>query len=196
MKVLFVNACLRGERSRTLDLCKDYLAKLKEAHPETEIEELDLETADIEVQSGALIARRDVLLKEKAFGDPMFDLAHQLIEADHIVIGAPYWDLAFPARVKIWLERCSVDGLTFIYTPDGVPHGQCKAKALTYITTAGGFIGQYNFGFDYVKGLCSFLFGIPKFHFIGAEALDIIGMDVDAKLAAAKEEITKVVKSL
>lgn len=196
MKVLFVNACLRGERSRTMELCQDYLDKLKAAHPEAEIEELDLETAEIEVQSGALIAKRDVLLKNKAFDDPMFDLAHQLIEAEHVVIGAPYWDLAFPARVKIWLERCSVDGLTFIYSPEGIPYGQCKAKDLTYITTAGGFIGEYNFGFDYVKGVCSFLFGIPNFHFIGAEALDIVGVDVKAKLEEAKKEVTRVIAEI
>ncbi|MCI8609763.1 MAG: NAD(P)H dehydrogenase [Firmicutes bacterium] len=196
MKVLFVNACLRGERSRTLQLCRDYLVKLKEKYPEAEIEELNLETAEIEVQSGALIEKRDVLLKQKAFDDPMFDLVHQLIEADHIVIGAPYWDLSFPAKVKVWLERCSVDGLTFIYSPEGIPQGQCKADSLTYITTAGGYVGEYNFGFDYVKGLCSFLFGIPNFYFACAQAIDIVGVDVAAKMTEAKEDITKIVSRI
>ena len=49
----------------------------------------------------------------------MFDLAKQLISADHVVIGAPYWDLSFPARLKIYLERCSVDKLTFLYDENG-----------------------------------------------------------------------------
>ena len=89
MKVLFVNACLRGEKSRTLALCSHYLKELKAAKPDTEIEELDLENMEIEVQSGSLIEKRDELLREQDFSDSMFDLAKQLIAADHIIIGAP-----------------------------------------------------------------------------------------------------------
>jgi len=39
MKVLFVNACMRGAKSRTLVLCKDYLQKLQE-NPEYGIEKI------------------------------------------------------------------------------------------------------------------------------------------------------------
>ena len=105
MKVLFVNACLRGEKSRTLALCSHYLKELKAAKPDTEIEELDLENMEIEVQSGSLIEKRDELLRAQDFSDSMFDLAKQLIAADHIIIGAPYWDLSFPAVLKIYFEN-------------------------------------------------------------------------------------------
>ena len=192
MKVLFVNACMRGEKSRTLVLCKAYLQKLQKAHPEAVIEEVNLDSMEIEPQTGAFIARRDGFLKAGDFSDTMFDLAKQLIGADHVVIGAPYWDLSFPAKLKMYLERCSVDKLTFIYDDHGVPHGQCRADSLTYITTAGGFIGDMNFGFDYVKGLCSFLFGIKKFHFAAADGIDIVGIDVNAKLEEAKAKLAEI----
>ena len=29
MKLLFVNACMRGEDSRTLELCRDFISKFK-----------------------------------------------------------------------------------------------------------------------------------------------------------------------
>jgi len=196
MKVLFVNACLRGEESRTLRLCRSYLAELAAVKEDIEIEEVVLDELDIEVQSGDFIARRDIFLRAGDFSDPMFDLAKQLIAADHIVIGAPYWDLSFPARLKIYLERCSVDKLTFIYDEKGVPQGQCRAKDLTYITTAGGFIGDMNFGFDYVKGLCSFLFGIENFHFAAADGIDIIGMDVEKKMSEAKAQLAEIAKKI
>ena len=192
MKVLFVNACLRGEKSRTLELCQSYLEDLKKVHPDAELEEIHLDSMDIEVQSGDFIERRDVFLKAGDFRDSMFDLAKQFIAADHVVIGAPYWDLSFPARLKIYLERCSVDKLTFIYNEQGVPEGQCHAEALTYITTAGGFIGDMNFGFDYVKGLASYLFVIQNFHFAAADGIDIIGMDVAGKMAEAKAELARI----
>lgn len=196
MKVLFVNACMRGEKSRTLLLCKDYLQKLQSAHPEAVIEEVNLNDVEIEVQTGEFIARRDTFLKAGDFSDSMFDLAKQLIAADHIVIGAPYWDLSFPAALKIYLERCSVDKLTFIYNEQGVPEGQCRADSLTYITTAGGIIGDLNFGFDYVKGLCSVLFGIRKFHFAAADGIDVVGIDINAKLEEAKVKLAEIVSEI
>ena len=67
MKVLFVNACLRGEKSRTLALCSHYLKELKAAKPDTEIEELDLENMEIEVQSGSVVSQW-----EEFFGSASF----------------------------------------------------------------------------------------------------------------------------
>lgn len=196
MKILFVNACMRGEKSRTLKLCKSYLETLKHLNPDAVFEEVDLDSLEIEAQNGEILAHRDELRHADKFDDEMFDLAKQLIAADHVVIGAPYWDLSFPAKLKVYLERCSVDKLTFAYDEHGVPHGNCKASSLTYITTAGGFIGDWNFGFDYVKGLTSALFGIPEFHFVSAEGLDIFGVDVDEKLDTVKGELAEIAKSV
>lgn len=195
MKVLFVNACIRDEASRTLELCCDYLEKLKRHKSDCQITELKLNDMNLIPLDKELLKKRDELGKNKSFDDPGFDLANQFIDADHIVIGAPYWDFAFPAKLKIYLERCSVTGLTFIYNEKGIPEGQCKAKSLTYITTAGGVIGDFNFGYDYIKGLCV-LFGIKKTYFAAAEKLDIIGNDVEALMAKGKEEITKIVRAM
>ena len=189
MKVLFVNACVRREDSRTYQLCKDYLSKLP---ADSEIIEVNLDKEGIKPLDAQSLKKRDGLLAVKNFEDPMFGYAKQIMEADHIVVGAPYWDLSFPALLKIYLEQCSVTGLTYIYNEKGIPEGQCKAKSLSYITTSGGPIGDFNFGYDYVKGLCM-LFGIPKTHFVSAEALDVWGNDVDAIMASAKEKITEVV---
>ena len=196
MKVLFVNACMRGEKSRTLILCRDYLQKLKEKHPEAVMEEVDLNQLEIELQTGDVLEYRDALRHADDFDNEMFDLAKQLIAADHVVVGAPYWDLSFPAALKNYLERCSVDKLTFVYNEHGVPVGQCRAEALTYITTSGGFIGDLNFGFDYVKGLCGVLFGIQKFYFASAEGLDIVGADIDAKLEEAGAKLAEIVREI
>lgn len=192
MKVLFVNACLRGEKSRTLQLCKAYLAELQKKNPEVQVEELLLDCMGLVPQDGDFIARRDVFLEKGDFQDAMFDLAKQFMAADHVVIGAPYWDLSFPAILKMYLERCSVDKLTFVYNEQGIPEGQCKAEHLTYITTAGGYIGNMNFGFEYVQGLATTLFGIKTCHQVSAEGLDIWGTDVEAKLQEAERKLSEI----
>ncbi|MBR5516679.1 MAG: NAD(P)H-dependent oxidoreductase [Firmicutes bacterium] len=192
MKVLFVNACVRGKDSRTDSLCRDYISKLPEG---TVVTEINLDKEGMKPLDAEMLQKRDGLLGKKSFDDPMFDYAKQMMEADHVIIGAPYWDLSFPALLKIYLEQCSVTGLTYIYNEKGIPEGQCKAKSLTYITTSGGPIGDLNFGYDYIKGLC-LLFGIPRTDFISAEALDVWGNDVEAIMASAKEKITELAKTL
>lgn len=197
MKFLFVNACIRGEDSRTYQLCRDYIEKFKEAKKNEDwtMEEVNLNDMDLQPLNKERLANRDRLAREKKFADQEFDLARQIIEADHILIGAPYWDLAFPAKLKIYIERCSVTGLTFIYSPEGIPEGQCRAKSLSYVTTSGSAIKDFNFGYEYIKGICA-LFGIKKTYFASAEELDIIGKDVPKIMAEAKDKITDIIDSL
>lgn len=197
MKFLFVNACIRGEDSRTYQLCRDYIEKFKEAKKNEEwtLEEVNLNDMDLQPLNKERLANRDRLAREKKFADQEFDLARQIIEADHILIGAPYWDLAFPAKLKIYIERCSVTGLTFIYSPEGIPEGQCRAKSLSYVTKSGSAIKDFNFGYEYIKGICA-LFGIKKTYFASAEELDIIGKDVPKIMAEAKDKITDIIDSL
>lgn len=197
MKFLFVNACIRGGDSRTYQLCRDYIEKFKEAKKNEDwtLEEVNLNDMDLQPLNKERLANRDRLAREKKFADQEFDLARQIIEADHILIGAPYWDLAFPAKLKIYIERCSVTGLTFIYSPEGIPEGQCRAKSLSYVTTSGSAIKDFNFGYEYMKGICA-LFGIKKTYFASAEELDIIGKDVPKIMAEAKDKITDIIDSL
>lgn len=182
-KILYINACAR-EDSRTNGLAQHLLGKL-DGH--TQVVELYKE--NIRALDEGLLAERDRLLKAGKTDDEFFRLARQFAEADTIVIAAPYWDLLFPAVLRVYLENISVCGITFRYSEKGIPMGLCKADKLFYVTTAGGFIGGNNFGFDYVRALASGLFGIGNVKFFSAEGLDIYGADVDMIISEAKENI-------
>ena len=199
-KLLFVNSCVRGERSRTLELSRFYidgfLTAEKAAGRSWDVEEVCLDEIEgLKPLDSSELALRDSMLAAGDFSHSMFDHAKKIISADHVVIGAPYWDLQFPALLKIFLERCSVTGLTFIYNNEGIPAGQCKAKSLMYITTSGSPIGDMNFGYEYVQGLCR-LFGIPETYFASAEGLDIIGNNVLKIMEDAKVKITDIIKEI
>ena len=127
MTVLFVNACLRGEQSRTLTLCREYLEGVDD------VEEVNLAELKLEPYYGPSAAYRAQLEAKGLFDDPMFDIGKDFAEADEIVIGAPYWDLSFPAALKIYIEHAAVMGMTFHYTEEGRCEGLCRAKHLTYI---------------------------------------------------------------
>jgi FMN-dependent NADH-azoreductase len=80
-------------------------------------------------------------------------------------------------------------GVTFVYSPDGVPVGLCRAEKLYYVTTAGGPVSDDSFGYGYVRALAEGFYGIPETRLVKAEGLDVIGADVEAILRRAEREI-------
>ncbi len=202
--VLFVNACMRGEESRTLQLCRDYLYALQEKGEM--VTEVNLDDLRLEPLTGEKLALRTHLANEKNFDEAMFDYARQLANADEVVIGAPYWDLSFPAALKTYIEHASIDNITFRYTPEGKCVGLCKAKHTTYITTVGGFVtckpgelpaddpqpGQ-NLGYDYICAIAH-MFGLEPVRYVAAEGLDVVGVDVSWQLFKAQERLDRLLK--
>lgn len=181
--ILFVNACVR-DNSRTLTLARRVLDKLDGA-----VTELDLIKENIRPLDCDSLLEREKCVEKKDFSSSAFDYAKQFAAADIIVIAAPYWDLSFPATVKCYLETVTVCGISFVYGRHGIPHGLCKAKRIIYVTTAGGVIGDFNFGFIYVKSLAENFYGIPTVQLFMAEGLDIHGTDEDKIMRLAEDEI-------
>ena len=181
--ILFLNACPRPH-SRTRELAQYVLDKL-----EGQAAEVRLYNEKITPLDMAGMAERERAVKEGDWDAPILRYARQFAAADTIVVAAPYWDLLFPAVVRAYFEAVTVTGVTFRYTPEGFPQGMCRAKKLIYITTAGGPIGEYNLGFDYVKALAALYYGIPEVKCFRAEFLDIIGADVPAIMAKAKAAV-------
>ncbi|MBR5468753.1 MAG: NAD(P)H-dependent oxidoreductase [Firmicutes bacterium] len=172
--ILFINSCIRKNESRTLALAKALLDKL-----EGEIKEVDLTSENIAPLTAETLALRNELTEKGDLSHPMLKYASDFAAADTIVIGTPFWDLAFPAVLKQYLEQICACGITFRYNDHGIPQGMCKAKKVYYVTTAGGFLEGMNFGFDYIKALCNLYFGIKDVECIAAEGLDIWGNDAE-----------------
>ncbi len=182
MKVLFIDACISVHApSRTRYLCDHYLDQMKkDGH---EVIHLDLASSGVERLNAETLAKRDALLAAGDFDDPMFDMAKQFRDAERIVIGAPFWDLSFPAILKDYIENIMVTGITFSYNDHGMPVGMCSADKLVYIMTAGGPVMNFNFGYDYVKSIATLMLGVKEAELVCAENLDVFGSDVDAILA-------------
>jgi len=194
VKILFVNACVRGEASNTLQLCRAALEALVEKYPQATVMEVDLNRDRPEPLHPEQAEQRSALHAAEDFDHPIYAYAREFAAADKIVIGAPYWDLAFPAVLKIYLERiCAVD-VTFAYPPEGAPYGLCRADQLLYISTAGGPVEGYNLGFDYIKALCDVFLGIPDVRCFMIPGLDM-GVDVSAAIEAGKGQLRAQVKA-
>ena len=108
------------------------------------------------------------------------------------IVDEDFLIMSFPASLKQYIEQINVTGITFSYTPEGVPFGLCKARRLTYITTVGGNYFPEEFGAGYIEALSQNFYGIPEFELIKATGLDIEGADVDEIINTAKKEIKRV----
>lgn len=181
--ILFINACVR-ENSRTDELAQYLLGNL-----DGQVQTVCLTEENIKPLDCELLAKRDQLLRNGNTDDEFFALARQFAAADTIVIAAPYWDLMFPSMLKVYLENITVCGITFRYSEKGIPQSLCKAQKLYYVTTSGGFIGDNNFGFDYIRAVASGFFGISDVKFFSAEGLDIYGADTQQIMQKAKENM-------
>lgn len=179
-KILFINGCVRP-CSRTLELAKYVADRLL-----GELEEVKLYEKELPPLSLKEMELREIAAKSKDFSHSVFKLAKQFAEADIILIAVPYWDLMFPAVLKNYLEKITVNGLTFAYSKEGIPYGLCNAKRLIYVTTAGGPI-KYNFGYEYVSALAKSFYGINNTVCVKAEGLDIHGSDIFAIMEEAKK---------
>ena len=183
-QILFINACVRGQ-SRTKRLAEHLLARLNGTVTELRLSELPLCPLD----EGVLERRHEASVSGD-FSDSLFSLARQFAAADCIVIAAPYWDLSFPAALKQYFEQINVSGVTFSYSPEGIPIGHCRAKKLYYVTTAGGQILSPEFGYGYVKALAQNFYGIRDCELIKAVGLDIDGADAEAIMQESMRSVS------
>ena len=181
--ILFVNACVR-EGSRTTRLAKRVLS-----HLSGEVKEVDLGKEGLLPLNRETLAKRDAILAEERYSDPMLRYARDFARAEEIVVAAPYWDLSFPSALKTYLEHITVTGVTFSYGEDRRPVSHCRAKRLFYVMTAGGPILPPNHGFSYVRDLAGGFFHVPETVLFSAQLLDVDGADAEGILRQAEAEI-------
>ena len=114
-KILFINACTR-QNSRTYELAQHLLNLF-----DSDITKVDLYKTNILPIDSIELEKRTLNIKNNNFSCTEFERAKQFANADTIVIAAPFWDLSFPAVLKIYFENITISGVTFEYSEKGSP---------------------------------------------------------------------------
>ena len=179
--VLFVNCCPR-KNSRTLKLA-GRLLKFFDEYEEIKLYESGLIPIDSE-----RLEYRTAKLASGDLSDKMFDYARRFANADEIIIAAPFWDLSFPSMLKVYFENVYVTGIVSKYDEKGMPKGLCRAKNLYFVTTSGGPLDE-RFGYEYIRNLALYAFGVKNVYLFKAEMLDVLRFDEELILKKAEENI-------
>lgn len=180
-KLIFIDSCMR-EESRTKRIATPIIAELSKRY---EVERIALEGASYPaVNSKTLQDRNNGIVPEH-----FVDLAKKVAAADRIVIAAPFWDMSFPAILKLFIENLSLFGVTF-NTDDKTCYGLCRCQKLLYITTRGMNISTgdpLEQATPYLKAL-SFLWGLGEIVTISAQNLDYSSPEeIEDKISLAIE---------
>ena len=188
-----IDCCIRKEQSRTKTLMDAFLSAVPE---DCEVERLVLTEENLAPLTGDFFDQRQRLLDAGDFSHPRFRYAHQLAQADLVAIAAPFWDLAFPALLKVYIEQVCVDGITFHAGEEGL-EGMCRGTDLVFLTTRGGFYANdpMEMGSRYLDALHTF-FGFDRYHCVAADGMDVAGFDAKASLQSACEAAEKLAASL
>lgn len=171
--VLYIDCCIRRELSRTRMLAEGFLAALAQRDG-VKIERLTLMDEPLAPLEEGFFRQRERLLEAGALDHPRFRFAHQFRAADRIVIAAPFWDLSFPALLKVYIENLCVQGITFDCDETNGTYGVCNAEKMLFLTTRGGALegSPMDNGTKYLGDMAKF-FGISQFDHIAADGLDL-----------------------
>ena len=169
MQLLFVNACIseRGQESRTLKLSRAFLDAYLGTHPADTVVTADLSRLPIQPFDREALEARNAKASQRDFSGPEFQLARDFQSANKIVVAAPFWDLSFPAILRVYIEHISA----------------C-------LTTGGDCEKPESLGALYWKQLAE-MFGIPRFDYVFAGGLDVIPEKAPELLEPALEKARK-----
>ncbi|MBQ9477878.1 MAG: NAD(P)H-dependent oxidoreductase [Bacteroidales bacterium] len=183
-KLVFIDACIRQDESRTRRIAYPILSALSQRYETVRyvLPEID-----------GIVPLDPKLYEERGQGDiPAWAVqaAKDIAEADRILIAAPFWDMSFPAVLKCFFEQTSLFGITF--TDNGKTCvGLCKAPKVLYITTRGLDIptgDPREQATPYLKALGS-LWNLGELTTIAARNMDYSSAEeIDKKISACISE--------
>jgi len=124
------------------------------------------------------------------------EILSQMLDADHIVLACPMYNLSLPATVKAWIDAIVVSDKTFSFTPEQGFKGLCGDKKALILMVS---------GYDYTSSSNVKEFASPalkaNFDFMGisSEQISAFGVDenrdkLDSILNKAKQEISEVIE--
>lgn len=182
-KLIVIDACMRDRESRTRRILEPIKAELGKRY--------EIETIVLDGEDYPAVGRR--ILAERSSGyvpEETVETARRIAAADRLVIAAPFWDMSFPAILKVFIEQMSLFNITF--RDNGTDfEGLCRCEKVLYITTRGMNVrtGEpLEAATPYIRAL-SALWGLGEVMTVAAENLDYsTPEEIEAKIRTATAE--------
>lgn len=195
MKTLFVLSSILGDRSQSRQLADHLSARITAAHPDGQITVRDLGAQPIPYfdgqTAGALFTPAEQRSVEQQRAVAQGDgLIAELFDADRIIFAVPVYNFNLPAQLKSYFDHVARAGVTFRYSPEGIPEGLLKGKQVVVLLARGGKAAGTpdDTVTPYLRQILGF-FGMDDVTFVAAEGMAMGEVAALAGLAQAKEQL-------
>ncbi len=181
MQLLHIDSSVLGDASVTRQLSASAVTAWRAAHPDTQVQYLDL-SAEAPAHFGANALGFKLGLEEGALNDAQRAenaaterYLRQFLAADVVVVSAPMYNFSIPTQLKAWIDRLAQPGHTFRYTAAG-PEGLAKGKTVIVVSGRGGIYAgnaqaeAADHQERYLRTVFGF-FGVTDIRFVRAEGV-------------------------
>lgn len=159
-RLLYVEASPRKRRSHSIAVAQSFLDAYRAAHPDADIDILDLWREDLPRFDGDVIDAKYAILAKLPHTDEQRDawraverVVARFAAADRIVLSVPMWNFNVPYVLKHYIDVVTQPTLTFSFSPEAGYRGLLRDKrALVIYASSGDYLpGTTNPRPDYQK---------------------------------------------
>ena len=195
MRILQVKSSVFSSGGESSRLADEFVARLRDQHPTTELVVRDLSVEPVPHLDGARVAAFFSKPEERtqeqraivAYSDSLID---ELRRADVLVLGLPMYNFGVPSQLKAWFDHLARSGETFKYTDKGSVGLLRGKKAYVFAARGGVYGGDKHAQTQFVRQFLDFI-GIADIEFVYAEGLAIGPEHRNNSLAAARAEMNR-----
>jgi FMN-dependent NADH-azoreductase len=206
-KLLYIEASPRKSRSKSIEVANTFLDALRSAHPDLEVDTLDLWSTELPRFDGNVVEAKYAILH----GQPhtaeqaqawrhVEDVIARFKAPDWYLFSLPMWNFGLPYVLKHYIDVIIQPGLTFSFSPSEGYSGLVTRKKAAAVYARGGAYGSGTGAEDYdlqskaLIGILGFI-GITDLTNIFVEPTLAAPADVEATVAKAKELATAAAKA-
>ena len=179
---LHIDSSPRGERSKSRQLAREFIAQWQTLHPQDTITYRDLRESPIPHITEAWVAAAFTPLEAQTadISDILqlsYELVDELLAANRCVFSVPMYNFSIPSAFKAYIDHIVRMGRTFTATDEGFK-GLIAGKKIVFITARGDEYGagSAHADWDAQEPALRFAFqfiGITDIQFIHANGLDL-----------------------
>lgn len=212
MKLLYIKCDPKPEnKSACLRVGREFVRQYAQRFSDHGIEELDLYETDIPEVDGIVFTGRGGIASGAAYDalnyegqektDRVNALCTQFLSADRVTVATPMWSLAFPARLKAYIDCVVLNGRA-VKVSQNRAEGLLgdRPRRMVFVQSCGGTYGsllsaRWNYGAIYLKNLFLFL-GMEDFIRLPVDGTGQADIGEECAVSRATARIASVLEDL
>jgi FMN-dependent NADH-azoreductase len=146
-RLLYIEASPSKSTSHSIHITKAFLKAYREAHPQDDLETIDLWAEDLPPFDGETIEAKFAVLRKKEFTpeqrarwDKVSKVSRRFNAADKYILSVPMWNFSVPYRLKHYIDVVTLAGENWSWSrAEGYKSLLSGKKALLIYASAGEY---------------------------------------------------------